>query len=618
MGPKVCSLHHPASAKGGGGLPPATGAMITPEAAARLLMATMGGQFPGGFLTMLGPHQMPDIPAAATPAPSEPADPVGEHGATASPLVPAEPAVPYLMSPSARRAEPPAVPSPGPSKAGMPAKAKTPRTSVKPTPSPICCPRDRRSRNGSKPREMPWSSREKSSWRRADCCDDDGIAGVGSCGWSYRAGHASQDGVQCGATRLGRGDAGFEVACRSYGQAPAGFGGHGVRVRTPSLSTGGGQSGASLLSPCCTCRLEGPEPRESVVLTLLAMFPCGQGCATGAPAGKNLRLAWSHLTSASHFVQTVVCFLGSIAPCSVFGSLRFAVRYAALPRPWVLVVDRACHHLPSFSVTSIDFSLPVLPYGFLSPALRKERERDTSVAVGCPPLCLATPAGTTAVGSWLYALLLGLEGHVVPLFRSLLGVLTLALLHLVLRRVPGRHTPLGGLVSLPFLGCLVQGALPLGWVSSPDGPLDWRPWKGRVCRRGGPARLSSHLHPPFCGRLWLGLCHLPVCVWSAPVGMFAALRQADALLTQFPEAIPPWEAAEGSPRRTFSPISSSTSEGRPEPCSAAVPASQGFWRGVVAQVQREALSAAFEGPAPSEATAGSGSGDAPSPTIGRF
>ena len=99
---------------------------------------------------------------------------------------------------------------------------------------------------------------------------------------------------------------------------------------------------------------------------------------------------------------------------------------------------------------------------------------------------------------WLRGTLNKVGIFIVPLFRSLLGIMFLSIASLLWRGLPGRHTPLGAMLGLPFRGVGTGAAVTLGRIGtsgSSSGCLDWTIWQGRRRRK----RPSLHAHD---GKFW--------------------------------------------------------------------------------------------------------------------
>ena len=152
------------------------------------------------------------------------------------------------------------------------------------------------------------------------------------------------------------------------------------------------QPGAARVEPRGPSRLEEPV-RLVPSLAPFAEFSCGQGWASGAPFAAALVLLQFHFELSREVVLRISSSFWE--GTFTFEQLRFGscLQSQILPLPWSLVVAWVClstSSAPPFLSAADTASLfpghkVIRPAALLS-AYCKERERDTSVAEGCPPL----------------------------------------------------------------------------------------------------------------------------------------------------------------------------------------------------------------------------------------
>ena len=143
------------------------------------------------------------------------------------------------------------------------------------------------------------------------------------------------------------------------------------------------------------------------------------------------------------------------------------------------------------------------------------------------------------LGDFGMAFLSHCAAFLVPLARSMLGVVCLVLFRLLFWRLPGRATPLGFCLRFPFCNAPTAAAKSLGFASPRAAPplvwaTDGRP-RRRPCARCGPHRLER-----LCVLLSyaFGLTQFPLHVWGMPQDAIAAVREVAALASDAPEHPP--------------------------------------------------------------------------------
>ena len=177
----------------------------------------------------------------------------------------------------------------------------------------------------------------------------------------------------------------------------------------------------------------------------------------------------------------------------------------------------------------------------------EERERNTSVALGCSPsssLCIVRHANVgadEAMEAGALALLCALAELLVPLARALCGIVFLVLCKLLTRGMCWRATPMGKIFCFPLSGTRCCAIYALGAAALPAANvLTWGAWrdrKGRIRQRQRVCRppfLASHgsMLPAML------VCSLPACIWAAPSGLEHALSEIHALTEAMPEPLP--------------------------------------------------------------------------------
>ena len=228
-------------------------------------------------------------------------------------------------------------------------------------------------------------------------------------------------------------------------------------------------------------------------------------------------------------------------------------------KPWLRTSSWVCMGSPA-SVSSLG-SFRVL--GDVSVG----RERDRSVARGCPPI-----GSLPQTLAWL----IPVGEHLAAFFVTLQLLLILALWRLLIRAAPGNASPLARGLCIPAAANTDGLALSFRSLQAShgrdSGRISW-PAKKRalpICgKRAAREKLLAHF------AAWLGFCSFPVQVWAAPKGLAEAVSHVADLV-----AVAPGETE--APRLN--------EDIHPEPFS---------WRQAVAQVQAESLAEAYG----SEATA---------------
>ena len=147
-----------------------------------------------------------------------------------------------------------------------------------------------------------------------------------------------------------------------------------------------------------------------------------------------------------------------------------------------------------------------------------------------------------ATDVWLWALE-SIGSFLVPLCRSLLGLLGLTLWSLIHGQLPARHSPLGKLIGLPARGIDARNTM-LGIGTGSNGPIldkisPARRTGNKCCIAHTRIRHGSRGSPAARFLLGLfGLLSLPCSVWGMPSEVVDALRHFDAGVDRLPEAIP--------------------------------------------------------------------------------
>ena len=195
----------------------------------------------------------------------------------------------------------------------------------------------------------------------------------------------------------------------------------------------------------------------------------------------------------------------------------------------------------------------------------REYLRGVSVVQGLPPrtaLPVAQPTVFSILEAFWLSLLRLLAACLVPLARSFLALLFLALLRVL--AVPWRlTTPFGRACCFPLSGANTALLQPLGQVARAGCVLTWTPWrdrKGRLRPKCGHARPTSCLAP----RLWLALLSgltLPCRVGPGPLSGIGA---AWVLTTSLP-LVHGAEAPEDLPAPSADEFDSAAAPDEPAP-----------------------------------------------------
>ena len=158
-----------------------------------------------------------------------------------------------------------------------------------------------------------------------------------------------------------------------------------------------------------------------------------------------------------------------------------------------------------------------------------------------PFLQRCTP--TVSFEAWFFRFLGMLGSGVISFFRSLGGSVLAALLALLVRRLPGKHSPGGRVLST--VGCLACPGvlLPLGLAGSPNKAhnvlgLSTRTaykWRHRQALRQGTAH-SVVAHS--CRNCDTGPFTFPVCLWQQPANVLPLLKFCMWPAVLMPEPLP--------------------------------------------------------------------------------
>ena len=133
-------------------------------------------------------------------------------------------------------------------------------------------------------------------------------------------------------------------------------------------------------------------------------------------------------------------------------------------------------------------------------------------------------------------LLMWAADMLVPFFFHLQVLLLILLWKLLLRRSPGRSTPLARALCIPCLGIPMRSAQSLA-LASPSSPiLSWQPLRKPAPRRRFKNRGNSLALRWFL--CVLGFTSFPTCVWAAPSAVVELSHALPAILTLLPEPMP--------------------------------------------------------------------------------
>ena len=162
--------------------------------------------------------------------------------------------------------------------------------------------------------------------------------------------------------------------------------------------------------------------------------------------------------------------------------------------------------------------------------LQPSFETAAVIPLSAPKWCIGG-AGTPAdnfCASLMHAFLHAAGAILAPFLISFAGVLGLALWQLLMSPMPGRSTPLGRTLRMPWATCCTRVLTPFG-VASPNQQV----W---LWAREKPSRGRKQLRNFGCVRrfalalCWLvGFSCLPVQVWAAPTGLPEAVAEVQRL-----------------------------------------------------------------------------------------
>ena len=173
---------------------------------------------------------------------------------------------------------------------------------------------------------------------------------------------------------------------------------------------------------------------------------------------------------------------------------------------------------------------------------QKQCPHDTTVCGEGATIDLPVSAANCFVAGELLLRLLQSLDWLVPLFRSLLGVLTLGLWSLLCRSLPGRCTPLAQVLRGPSTGIdprVTHAIAQVGTIAPLA--LAWTPWtdrKGRHGKRPACRTKSDHIGSAL-GFRWflfvvLGFGTLPKCAWGIPPEVAQAITALHATTADVP------------------------------------------------------------------------------------
>ena len=136
---------------------------------------------------------------------------------------------------------------------------------------------------------------------------------------------------------------------------------------------------------------------------------------------------------------------------------------------------------------------------------------------------------------WKIQLLQYFSSLIVSFYISLVLVLTLSLLRLIAREVPGRLTPLGRLVQGATAAAPTHIVKAWNVASAYGGPHRVLTEKNKIFNK------RSHISPGLgvWKRLWfaiLGFSAIPQCVWAAPHGLREVTAIAEVISNAYPES----------------------------------------------------------------------------------